>query len=127
MATQLEINGASLMFDGGLLGAATYVALLTSSGEVSGNGYARISVASNGWTYTTVSSTKRQAANTGAVTFAASTGSWGDVTRIALYDALTAGNKLLEIDLSNNPDEITQSGTVVTIAASAIKIRIPTG
>jgi len=54
--------------------------------EVSGSAYARQTVA-----FTVTTST---ASNTAAVEFPTATGSWGTLTHVGVYDALTSGNLL---------------------------------
>ena len=54
--------------------------------EVSGSAYARQTVA-----FTVTTST---ASNTAAVEFPTATGSWGTLTHVGVYDALTGGNLL---------------------------------
>lgn len=87
-----------------------YVGLLTAapsdSGggtEVSGNSYARVSVASSlaNWAGTqgagtTVASsgTSGQTSNNNAVTFPTPAGTWGTVTHFGIWDAATNGNLL---------------------------------
>lgn len=73
--------------------ATLYLALFTSnpdedgSGtEVSGTSYARQTVA-----FTVSGNT---ASNTSAVEFPTAGGSWGTVTHVGIYDALTSGNLL---------------------------------
>lgn len=84
--------------------ANTYVALYTTapsddSGtgavEVTGGSYARVAVASGGWSAISGAPTAAaQVSNTAAVTFPTSTASWGTVVAFGLYDALTSGNLL---------------------------------
>lgn len=73
-----------------------YVALYTTatddnSGgtEVTGNGYARQAVA-----FDAATSGAGTTANSNAPTFTAAGGSWGTITHMAIYDSLTAGNRL---------------------------------
>ena len=75
---------------------AWYVALFTAapsdSGggtEVSGSGYARESV-----TFDAASSPGGTTANSAAVSFTASGGSFGTVTHIGIFDAVSGGNLL---------------------------------
>jgi hypothetical protein len=75
--------------------ATIYVGLFTASPtdgntgtEVSGNAYARQSI-----TFGTAASSG-QISNTATVTFPTATGTWGTITHIGLYDALTSGNLL---------------------------------
>jgi|TARA_R110000787_G_scaffold283481_1_gene396352 hypothetical protein len=70
-----------------------YTAAPSDSGggtEVSGGSYARKSTANM-----TVSGTSpTQATNGAAVEFVTATGSWGTVTHVGVFDALTSGNLL---------------------------------
>lgn len=75
---------------------AWYVGLFTAapsdSGggtEVSGNGYNRQSA-----TFAAATSGAGTTDNSAAVTFTASGGSWGTITHIGIFDALTTGNLL---------------------------------
>jgi hypothetical protein len=82
-------------------GAATrptawYIALYTAAPsdagggtEVSGSGYAREAV-----TFAAASSPAGTTSNTGAVSFTAAGGSWGTITHIGIFDAVTGGNLL---------------------------------
>ena len=56
--------------------------------EISGNGYARLTVSFN------AASSGSASGPTAVKEFTASGGSWGTVTHFALYDALTTGNML---------------------------------
>lgn len=74
-----------------------YVALMTGGPsdagggtEVTGGSYARAYPAS-GWT---VTSGDGIAKNASAITWPTATADWGNVTHIAMYDALTGGNLL---------------------------------
>lgn len=73
-----------------------YVALYTAAPsdagggtEVSGNGYARESVA-----FDAATSGTGTTSNTGIVSFTASGGNWGSITHIGIHDAASAGNLL---------------------------------
>jgi len=75
---------------------AWYVGLFTAapsdSGggtEVSGSGYARQSA-----TFAAATSGAGTTDNSAAVTFTAAGGSWGTITHIGIFDALTTGNLL---------------------------------
>lgn len=74
--------------------STVYLALFTAAPndagggtEVSGNGYARQAVAFG-------AASGGAASNTGAITFPTATASWGTVTHVGIFDALTAGNLL---------------------------------
>lgn len=87
---------------------SVYVALFTSdpaddnSGtEVSGTGYARQAVSKATGSWAAPSGTPAQAiTNSNAITFGPATGSWGTVTHVAIFDAVTAGNQLYNGALS---------------------------
>ena len=63
-----------------------------------------------------------QLRNTNQVDFGPATGAWGDVTEITIHTALTGGDELYEIVLTNDPDEISQTGTEVGIPAGGMAI-----
>lgn len=104
-------------------GAATrptawYIALHTADpgeagggAEVSGGAYARVaatfSAAASGAT-----------SNSGVVTFPTATASWGTVTHMAIWDALTAGNMLMYAAL--DVSAAIGTGTTYTFAAGNI-------
>lgn len=69
---------------------ALYTAAPNDAGggtEVSGNGYSRQSVS-----WDTASGTGGTTSNSGAVTFTASGGNFGNVTHIGIFDASSGGN-----------------------------------
>lgn len=86
--------------------ANIYVALYTAAPndagggtEVSGGSYARQAIAtgaSSGWDAASGGAT----ANTATVTFPTATASWGTVTHVGLFDAVTGGNLLMHGALS---------------------------
>ena len=90
---------------------ALYTATPNAGGggtELSGNGYARQTVA-----FTTTAQTS---SNTAAVEYPTATASWGTITSVGVFDALTSGNLLAFGNL-------TASKTI----ASGDVLRIPTG
>jgi len=119
----IKIAGAVLAIDG-FIKNAIYVGLKVGNNEVSGNNYARQKIDPAKWTKSTLTNnTIREAKNTDKIIFPTTSGGWGDITKFGLFDALTSGNEIADFDVSGNPDEITQTGTVVEVAAGAIKIR----
>ena len=77
--------------------AACYLALFTTATddaaggtEVSGNAYARMTVPAGSWAAASGGSKSTSA----DVNFVAASGSWGTITHVALYDAVTAGNRI---------------------------------
>lgn len=112
--------------------SALYVGLFTAEPnetgggtEVSGNGYARQSVAMS------VSGTSpTEADNDAAIEFPAATGSQGTVSHAGVFDALTGGNLLAYATLTD-PDDFTTanpkaigSGDIFRIAIGNLKIRL---
>lgn len=105
---------------------ALYVAAFTAapsdSGggtEVSGGSYARVSVARADaqWNAAGVGGLID---NVNAITFPTSSGSWGTVTHIGIFDASTSGNLLMWGALSAS--KTVASGDTLTIAAGALDI-----
>ena len=62
----------------------------TGASEPSGGAYARVSVANNLTNFPAASAGAKT--NGTAISFAESTASWGTITHILVYDALTGGN-----------------------------------
>lgn len=58
--------------------------------EPSGNGYARVSTAGGDWN----SASGGSITNANAISFPESSGSWGTITHLAIYDAATNGNMI---------------------------------
>ena len=82
--------------------------------EVSGSAYARQSVA-----FTVTTST---ASNTSAVEFPTATGSWGTLTHVGVYDALTSGNLLAYAALTTN--KIIDTNDVFRVPAGDLDITL---
>jgi hypothetical protein len=113
----LETEILDHVFAGAAYTAPTtkYVALYTAAPgetgggtELSGSAYARQSVA-----FTTTGNTT---SNSAAVEFATATGSWGSVTHVGVFDAVTSGNLMAYATLTSA--KTIDSGDV---------FRIPTG
>ena len=82
--------------------------------EVSGNGYARQTMAFD-------ASSSGTASNSAAVEFpAANGGNWGTITHIGIYDALTAGNLLFHASLTAS--KTINDGDIFKVAASGVDI-----
>lgn len=114
-----------------------YVGLLTAAPsdagggtEVSGNGYARVTVGSSmaNWAGTqsagsTIASsgTGGVTSNNGAISFPTPTGAgWGTVTHFGIYDATTAGNLLLWGALTTS--KTINAGDTVSFAAGQLTV-----
>jgi hypothetical protein len=82
--------------------------------EVSGSAYARQSVA-----FTVTTST---ASNTAAVEFPTATGSWGTLTHVGVYDALTSGNLLAYAALTTS--KIISTNDVFRVPAGDLDITL---
>ena len=98
--------------------ATVYVALFTtdptdagSGTEVSGGSYARTAV-------TFGAPTNGVASNSGAVNFPTSSGVWGTVTHVGIYDTSTAGNLLFHGVLTVS--KTVGNGDTVTFAIGAL-------
>ena len=91
------------------LGLSTADPLDDASGlsEPAGNGYARTAI-------TFAAAAARRVTQTGAVTFPQATGSWGDITHWAIFDASSGGNVLAHGAL-NEPKTIV-AGNTPTVA-----------
>lgn len=79
--------------------ATVYVAFFTSAPSTSGGGtevaggaYARIAVTNNATNWP--AAVNGVTANGAAITFAQASASWGTVTHVAVFDALSGGNML---------------------------------
>jgi hypothetical protein len=103
---------------------AWYVALYTAapsdSGggtEVAGNGYAREAV-----TFAAASTPAGTTSNTGVVSFTASGGSWGTITHIGIFDAITGGNLLWHGGLTAS--KIVGDGDTIEFAIGNIDLTV---
>lgn len=103
---------------------AWYVALYTvapsdagGGTEVSGNGYSRQTVA-----WDTATGTGGTTDNTGAVSFTASGGNFGEIVAIGIHDASSGGNLLWHGALSAN--KTVNDGDTLEFAAGAIDLTI---
>ena len=104
------------------LTADVFLALFTSdptddgSGtEVSGNGYARQTMAMG-------SAVGGIASNTAAESFTASGGNFGTVTHAAIFDALTVGNLLFHTPL--DAPEVVNDGGTLTFAIGDVDVQL---
>jgi len=86
-----------------------------SGAEVSGGSYARTAVTfgapSNG-----------VATNSADVTFPQSTGAWGTITHVAIWDASTSGNMLYHSTLDTS--KTIASGDVLKIASGSLSVTL---
>ena len=96
--------------------ATLYVGVFTSASsdsaagtEVSGNGYARQSVA-----FTVSGTSPTKAVSSAAVEFPEATGSWGTVTYAGIFDASTGGNMLAHAQLTDPSDFTTALPKTIT-------------
>ena len=86
----------------------------TGSGatEISGNGYARKAV--------TFTVTGNEATNSSSIDFDAATGSWGTISHIGIFDALTSGNLLFTGALTTSKGVTT--GDILRLSAGELDI-----
>ena len=122
------IKGTAFVAAPANLYAALYTASPTdaaaSGTEVSGNAYARVAIASTGWSAIAAGAagTGDSITNAGIVTFPTPTAAWGTVTAMALYDALTVGNEVVWAALTAS--KVVNSGDTVSFAVGAISIAL---
>ena len=97
-----------------------YVGLATASfnddnsgTELTGNGYARQSIAFN-------AASSGTADNSGSIDFPAATGSWGTVSHFGLFDAASSGNLLIHGALTAS--KVVDTGDILRIAAGDMDI-----
>ena len=100
--------------------STVYVGLSTGSfnddnsgTELTGNGYARESIAF-------AAAASGTASNSGAVEFSAATGSWGTVSNFGLFDASTSGNLLIHGALTAS--KVIDTGDILKIAVGDMDI-----
>ena len=100
---------------------AWYIGLFTSAPgeagggtEISGNAYVREAV--------TFSVTGDTATNTAAVEWPVATATWGTITHIAVYDALSGGNQIAYAALTNS--KTIASGDVLRVPAGDLDITL---
>ena len=121
------IKGTTFVAAPANLYAALYTAnpndAQASGTEVSGNAYARVAIASSGWSAIAAAGagTGDSITNSGVVTFPTPTGAgWGTVTGFALYDAASVGNEIVWAALTAS--KVINAGDTVTFAIGAIAI-----
>lgn len=113
--------------------ANLYVALFTttptdaaaSGVEVSGNAYARVAIASGGWSAITDNGAGSGSviSNSGAVNFATpSPAGWGTVVAFALFDAITNGNMVFWAALAAS--KVINSGDTVSFGAGVLTVTL---
>jgi len=100
--------------------STVYVGLSTGSfnddnsgTELTGNGYARESIAFS-------AAASGTASNSGAVEFSAATGSWGTVSHFGLFDASSSGNLLIHGALTAS--KVIETGDILKIAVGDMDI-----
>lgn len=104
----------------------------TAGTEPSGNAYARVSVTASlaNWagsqsagSTTASSGTNGTTSNNNAITYPASTGSWGTLQSVRLYDASTAGNSWLCINLTSSLN-VSGAGFTVSFPAASLTFQV---
>jgi hypothetical protein len=100
--------------------ATVYVGLSTGSfnddnsgTELTGNGYARVSISFG-------AAASGTASNDAAVEFSAATGSWGTVSHFGLFDASSSGNLLIHGALTAS--KVIETGDILKIAIGDMDI-----
>ena len=108
--------------------ATYYFALSTSSPSIDGtnftepvgNNYSRVSFTNNKTNWGTASNASLT--NSVAIQWAESTGSWGTIVAVGMYDASTSGNLYWYDSLS--PARSVASATTVLLAISAVTVQM---
>jgi hypothetical protein len=90
--------------------AAVYVALFVGGVEVTGGSYARVAAAFD-------ASSGGVTQNTSLITFPAATANWGTITHVGIYDAVSSGNQLHYVAVTNKDVD---SGDTAKFAAGSI-------
>lgn len=136
-AQAIGITGASAAAGTGP--TSLYIGLLTANPtdstagtEVSGNAYARVTVASSlaNWagtqaaaSTTASSGTSGTTSNNNVITFPTPTPSgWGTVTGVGIYDATTGGNLLIYSALTVS--KVINAGDAVTFPAASLSFQL---
>jgi len=118
-----ETNVLSWTFTNGAVTRPTswYIGLFTSnpgeaSGgiEISGSGYAREAA--------TFTVTGNAASTSGAVEFNEATGSWGIITHVAIFDAITGGNQIAYAALTTS--KTIDTGDILRFPAGDIDVTL---
>lgn len=100
--------------------------------EPSGNAYARVSVTSSltvwagtqsAGSTTASSGTGGTTSNNAAITWPSSTGAWGTLQSVRWYDAASAGNTWICIDLTS-PLAVSGAGFTVSFSAGQLSLQI---
>lgn len=115
------------------IGLATDTCTDSSAGtEPSGNAYARVAVTSSlaNWAGTqsagstaASSGTGGTTSNNGAITWTASSGAWGNLQSVRWYDAASAGNSWICINLTSALN-VSGSGFTVSFSAGQLTFQI---
>lgn len=115
------------------IGLATNTCLDSGAGtEPSGNAYARVAVTSSlaNWAGTQLagstvasSGTGGTTSNNSAITWAASTGAWGNLQSVCWYDAASAGNSWVCINLTSALN-VSGAGFTVQFTAGQLQFQI---
>ena len=115
------------------IGLATDTCTDSAAGtEPSGNAYARVAVTSSlaNWAGTqsagstaASSGTGGTTSNNGAITWTASSGAWGNLQSVRWYDAASAGNSWICINLTSALN-VSGSGFTVSFSAGQLTFQI---
>ncbi len=123
----LTPTGARAALSTGLLARDIYLGLHTEvptvDNELTGHAYARVVVASDGWTVTD-DADSGDARNATAIAFPTPTGAWADPTHVGLWDAATAGTLLAWAALADDVAAPT-TDDVVRFVAGGLDISLP--
>ena len=115
MAYGIKLAGAQLAYKGGLLNATRFIGLFSAEGtELTGNNYARVSIALAGW-----QADGSEYENTAVLTFGPpQPAAWLPIDSWGLFSASSGGARLLDVDITDTAAP--GIGASVTAAAEAI-------
>lgn len=95
---------------------------LTGASELSGNGYARVAVATatGSWSAPATNGSNREITNAGVISFPTATADWATATHFGIWDASTSGNFIRGSALSAS--KTVQLGDVASYAIGSLAI-----
>src|SRR5687768_7896160 len=100
--------------------ATLYIGLRSGGSELSGSGYARVSLTNNTTNWTTTST--NQKVNAVAITFPAASADWLAADEVAIYTASSGGSPIYTGNL--DPTVTVRSGQTREFAAGDLTIRM---
>lgn len=94
----------------------------TNVTEPTGNNYARVQVPSTSFADASTTGTITSCTTSADFSFPAASGTWGTITHIVMYDALTAGNPIAFGALASS--QLIESPDVLTVTAGGLTFQL---